>query len=340
MVFARSIFTFTVLAAVPLAYGQGVIQSAQGAKGSPASLGLQVKTGGTDANIINSKEIVSNVVNECGRTLLGGNIDIGENTEEQLANNTVTSVTKGSTVTVKIAKGSASGAGPYTCDLDLTSNGNGATGQTNLTVAETDSNGSISLAVTMPSDMACIGASTGNVCTVRCFNSAAAGPFGGCFAVKQTDTTAKANTPDNIETEQTAAGIAAQVAVNKADLASALAANANAGASEAEQGLAAVKALADDSTATADSAAATSTAKATKTKGSGAKATNAAKGNGNGFKGFGGFGGNGANGFGANGANGAKAAAGNGFRGFGNAKRNMRWGKRYVVPAVEATEDN
>lgn len=41
--------------------------------------------------------------------------------------------------------------------------------------------------VQMPQNFNCIGASTGNICTVRCRNNAVAGPFGGCFAVQQTD---------------------------------------------------------------------------------------------------------------------------------------------------------
>jgi hypothetical protein len=85
-------------------------------------------------------------------------VDIGENTETQLANKTVTSVTKGSTVAVTIKQVSAAGAGPYTCDMDLTSNADGISGQTNLTVTEKAAvNGNIALTVTMPSDMACIG---------------------------------------------------------------------------------------------------------------------------------------------------------------------------------------
>jgi Egh16-like virulence factor len=148
----------TASAFVALANGQGVLLSAQGTKGTPPSLGLQVDPTQTDANIINAAEINANVVNECGRTLLAGNIDIGQNTEDQLLNKTVTSVTKGSKVAVTIRQGSADGAGPYTCDMDLTSNGDGVSGQTNLTVKETDSSdGNITLSVTMPSDMACIG---------------------------------------------------------------------------------------------------------------------------------------------------------------------------------------
>jgi len=145
-------------ALLAVANAQGVLISAQGTKGTPASPGLQVDPTQSDANIINTAEINANVVNECGRTLLAGNIDIGQNTEDQLANKTVTSVTKGSTVAVTIRQGSADGAGPYTCDMDLTSNADGVSGQTNLTVKETDSaDGNITLSVTMPSDMACIG---------------------------------------------------------------------------------------------------------------------------------------------------------------------------------------
>lgn len=153
----RQIF-FVAPALLAIAHSQGVLLTAQGTKGSPASLGLQVDPTQADATVINVDEINSNAVNECGRTLLGGNIDIGENTENQLAAGTVTSVTKGSNVAVTIRQLDANGAGPYTCDMDLQGNANGATGQTNLTVTEkAAANGNIALTVTMPKDMACIG---------------------------------------------------------------------------------------------------------------------------------------------------------------------------------------
>ncbi|PQE03645.1 hypothetical protein CJF30_00006360 [Rutstroemia sp. NJR-2017a BBW] len=241
-----------------LVHGQGVILKAQGSKGSPASLGLQVQTTQSDANIIRTSEISTNVVNECGRTLLGGNIDIGENTETQLANKTVTSVTKGGNVDVTIQQVNADGAGPYTCDLDQTSNADGTTGQTPLKVTEKDSNGgNITLSLTMPTDMACIGASTGNICTVRCFNKAAAGPFGGCFAVQQTDVTASKNTPGTIATAQTLEGVMAQVQQNNQDLPAAIKANSE--ATLDQQGVFAVDALLS-STPVAAAAKATSTA--------------------------------------------------------------------------------
>ncbi|KAE9573314.1 hypothetical protein CGCF415_v012914 [Colletotrichum fructicola] len=232
----KALVTSALLA---VASAQGVILKAQG-KGA-ASLPLQVDTKKADANIINTKEITDNAVNECGRTILAGNIDIGENTENQLIAKTVTQVTKGSTVDVQIAQVNQDGSGPYTCDMDLTSNANGATGQTKLQVQEGQpQNGIINLKVTMPQDMACVGASTGDVCTVRCFNAAAAGPFGGCFAVQQTDTTPKQNTPQNIATAQTLENVLTQVQQNAKDLPAAVKSNQEAKTQD-EQGVTAIK---------------------------------------------------------------------------------------------------
>lgn len=236
------LFIPTLLAVIS---AQGVILSAQGTKGSPASLALQVNTSdASDANIIKVSEVSANIVNECGRTLLAGNIDIGTNTETQLADKTVTSVTKGSKVDVTIKQVNADGAGPYTCDMDLTSNADGVSGQTNLTVTEKDStgtNGNITLTVAMPADMVCIGASTGNVCTVRCVNSKS---FGGCFAVQQTDVTPNVNSPATIATAQTLEGVLAQVAENQVDLPAAIKANQEATTgTDQQQGLLGANAL-------------------------------------------------------------------------------------------------
>lgn len=117
-------------------------------------------------------------------------------------------------------------------------------------------------------------ASTGDVCTIRCFNSAAAGPFGGCVAVQQTDTTPNANTPENISTLQTVPGISAQVAQNEKDLDAAKAANVKA-PTQGDQGVAAVDAL-----LSIDSAAA-ATAGAAGAVASGAATTNGTANTGN-----------------------------------------------------------
>jgi hypothetical protein len=128
-----------------------------------------------DATIIRDAEIAANLVNECGRTELTGNIDIGENTENALAASAVTQVQRGSKVTVTLHQVNADGAGPYICDLDLTSNSNGLSGQTPLEVENNvpGVNGfsqaktqQFNITVTMPDDLACTG---GEISFSLCF---------------------------------------------------------------------------------------------------------------------------------------------------------------------------
>ncbi|KAI7782814.1 gas1-like protein [Diaporthe eres] len=227
-----------------VANAQGVIVKAVGDKGT--STGLQVNPNDpADANFISAAELSANVVNECGRTMVGGNIDIGENTENALAANQVTQVTKGSTVTMTINAVNETGQGPFTCDLDPTSNALGTSGQTPLDVQQGNAqgNGEQQIKVTLPKDMACTGSSQGNVCTVRCKN---AQDFGGCVAVQQTDTKALPadNDPANIKSAQTLAGIMAQIAQNKQDLPAAIQGNENA-ATVPEQGPGIAQAILD-----------------------------------------------------------------------------------------------
>jgi hypothetical protein len=77
-----------------------------------------------DATLIRDAEIQANVVNQCGRTELSGNIDVGENTENALSAGAVTQVRAGGEITVTIHQVNADGAGPYVCDLDESSNAN------------------------------------------------------------------------------------------------------------------------------------------------------------------------------------------------------------------------
>ncbi|KAF2728180.1 hypothetical protein EJ04DRAFT_592303 [Polyplosphaeria fusca] len=205
-----------------------------------------------DSTIIRDSEITQNIVNSCGRTEIAGNIDVGEQTENELAANRVTQVTKGSTLAVTIHQVNADGAGPYECDLDQTSNAatnfvklqvaNNVPGQNGLSQAKEQD---FVINVQMPADFNCIGASTGDICTVRCRNNAVAGPFGGCFAVQQTDGTGRTNSSASaVDTAQTLNGILAQVEQNKKDLPAAIAANEAAGAAGGNEGASAISAAA------------------------------------------------------------------------------------------------
>ncbi|KAB8299874.1 hypothetical protein EYC80_000120 [Monilinia laxa] len=241
-------------ALLSVAQAHGVILAAQGLKGSPTSVGFKVDdaiarncTGISpcqlDTTIIRDAEIAANIVNECGRTELSGNIDVGENTENALAANSVTQVKAGTKMTVTIHQVNADGAGPYSCDLDQTSNAgiisrnltvtNNVPGVNGLSQAKTQD---FNITVQMPDDLACTGASTGNVCTIRCRNNAVAGPFGGCFAVQQTDIAASKNNAKTITTAQTLKAIEAQVQENNVDLPAAIAANQAAGSAEGIKG--------------------------------------------------------------------------------------------------------
>ena len=147
-----------------------------------------------DATIIRDNEITQNIVNACGRTEINGNIDIGEQTENELAAGRMTTVQSGSNLKVTIHQVNADGAGPFECDMDETSNA--VTTFTPLKVTNNvpgtfglsqEKEKEFTINVQMPENFNCIGASTGNICTIRCRNNAVAGPFGGCFAVQQTD---------------------------------------------------------------------------------------------------------------------------------------------------------
>ncbi|KAK1979879.1 hypothetical protein LZ30DRAFT_156451 [Colletotrichum cereale] len=234
---------FIASAFVAVAHGHGVILGAKGDTGE--SIGFKVDPNiarncttinpcQQDATLIRDAEINANIVNECGRTELSGNIDIGENTENALAAGQVTKVKAGSELQVTIHQVNADGAGPYFCDLDPTSNSLGGSGQTPLVVTNNvpGVNGfsqakaqQFNITVKLPADMKCSGASTGDICTVRCRNIAVAGPFGGCFPIQQTDVKPTANTPQNIKTLKDLDTVLKQQQGNTKDLPAAIKAN-------------------------------------------------------------------------------------------------------------------
>lgn len=331
-----------------LTQAHSVILGAQGLDSSPNSVGFQVDPEiarncitinpcQQDATIIRDAEITANIVNQCGRTELSGNIDVGENTENAISAKQVTQVEAGGELTVTIHQVNADGAGPYVCDLDESSNTN--TNIQNLTVTNNvpGTNGlsqvktqAFNITVKMPDDLNCFGASTGNICTVRCRNNALAGPFGGCFAVQQADTDKKTNTPQNIKTTQTLNGINAQILQNQKDFEDSVAANENATSDEAAQNKAAVDALLGATVVTSAFATETPTvdlgrppvATPDPNEGKDGKAGDNNGGNNNGGNNRGNNGGNGGN----NGGNGGQGNGGQGNNGQGDQGNNQGGG--------------
>ncbi|KAJ4421758.1 hypothetical protein N0V82_003602 [Gnomoniopsis sp. IMI 355080] len=227
--------------------------SVLGEPGSPESFGFQmvksiprnctsISPCQQDATLIRDQEIAANIVNECGRTELQGNIDIGENTENALAAQQVTQVRAGGTVTITMHQVNADGAGPFNCDLDPTSNGLALTGQTPLTVMGDNIPGTnglsqekerdFNLTVQMPADMKCIGESPSDYKLT-----------GGCIPVQQVDTQPNQNTPQNIQALKTLPDVMSQIAQNTKDFPAAIQAIQNAGSPEAVQAVAVANAL-------------------------------------------------------------------------------------------------
>ncbi|GME35348.1 hypothetical protein GTA08_BOTSDO03889 [Neofusicoccum parvum] len=273
-----------VLAGASTVCAHGVILAAEGDKGTSQGFLVNKNVARNctnispcqqDSTIIRDAEIKQNIVNGCGRTELDGNIDIGEQTETELSANRMTQVSAGSTVAVTIHQVNADGAGPYECDLDATSNAgtdfqklqvsNNVPGTNGLSDAKFEN---FTINVQMPNDLNCTGASTGNICTVRCRNNALAGPFGGCFAVQQTDNAGRVQdqAAGDITTAQTLDGISKQIQVNQQDFETAIAANQAAGAAGGGAGAAAAEALingTENAGAAASAAAAADAATAT-----------------------------------------------------------------------------
>ncbi|KAK8133081.1 hypothetical protein PG999_001254 [Apiospora kogelbergensis] len=244
------VLSMAALVAVASAHSQLI--KIQGKAGSPASVGLGVDLNiarncttinpcQQDSTIIRDAEIQQNIVNECGRNEIEGNIDIGEKTENAIAAGAVTEAGPGQELTVTLHQVNADGAGPYACDL--IEQGNTGIITQNLTVKNNvpGANGfsqekfkDFEMTVVMPQKFDCTGASTGNICTVRCRNNAQAGPFGGCFPVKQTNKAAQTNNAKTIPTKSNIKAVLAQVAVDQKDFNDAVAANQNAGTAEAK----------------------------------------------------------------------------------------------------------
>lgn len=182
--------------------------------------------------------------------------------------------------------------------------------------------------VQLPDNMNCFGASTGDICTVRCRNNALAGPFGGCFAIQQSDGAGRTNsTPAAVDTAQTLDAVLKQVAVNKQDLDAAIAANQAAGLTGEDPGVAAISALVTTQPTATGFASTVNSADIASTTPADAAATttlgaSGGSGGSSGFGGFGGFGGgsgsSGSNSGSSSSSSGSNAGGSSGFGGFGS----------------------
>ncbi|KAK8090524.1 hypothetical protein PG994_000029 [Apiospora phragmitis] len=243
----HSYTSFTLAALVSLAQAHVSFLNIQGDPGSNSSMqfGLDpaqarnctlISACQLDTNLIREAEIDANLVNLCGRNQLIGNIDIAYHTENAIAQGAVTQVKKGSEITIMMHQVNADGAGPYECDIDEGSNSSlmvkkltminnvpGVNGVSQAMVKD------FNIMAKMPDDVNCYGASPGNICTIRCRNNAIAGPFGGCFAVQQTDVEPTVNTAKSVKTFKDGAGIVKQIQGNLKDLANGKAANVQQG---------------------------------------------------------------------------------------------------------------
>ncbi|KAL8304866.1 hypothetical protein RB597_004125 [Gaeumannomyces tritici] len=194
-------YTAVVLAALAGVNAHSTFLGLTGIAGSPKSVAFKVipdlarncttpSPCQQDATIIRQGEISAKIVDVCGRTELAGSIDIKAETEKAIKAGALAKVTGGTTVTMEVHQVNADGAGPYICDVDATGNGqfvpmtvtDNIPGANGLSTAKTEQ---FQMKATLPDDLECTNGSTGDICIIRCRNTAQAGPFGGCIPVQQ-----------------------------------------------------------------------------------------------------------------------------------------------------------
>ncbi|KAL5493027.1 hypothetical protein ACEPAI_4475 [Sanghuangporus weigelae] len=190
-----------------------------------------------DTSIIRDREIKKGDAGVCGRTLAGGDNDVTTQLNAAVAAGLPAAAADG-TVTMTLHQVNGDGAGPYTCEVSTDATGAdfaAMTVTTNVPGRNSRSNAKatdFSLVAQMPAGATCTGGPNGDACIVRCRNSAAAGPFGGCVAVTNagsanassaaagaTDVTASVDAADVTATDAAAASVDASSIVNTADIA-------------------------------------------------------------------------------------------------------------------------
>ncbi|KAG0147980.1 hypothetical protein CROQUDRAFT_42082 [Cronartium quercuum f. sp. fusiforme G11] len=143
-----------------------------------------------DTAVIREGDIMNGIASPCGRTLIGGPIDM-DKALEKAEDGGLPDVGKEGMIRLVAHQVNADGGGPYSCAVDYTASGNNFE-PVDMEVNLPGQNGrsdarSIDLPIVakMPPGATCTGGADGQTCLVRCLNGAKAGPFGGCMAFTQ-----------------------------------------------------------------------------------------------------------------------------------------------------------
>ncbi|KAL2267719.1 hypothetical protein VTJ83DRAFT_4996 [Remersonia thermophila] len=205
MASTKSLLSFLLLTAAPLATAHSVIIQAVGdAGGLGMALGVDTSTprDGTRRNPFqqDSTRFRGSARETVGETLRGGNNNVEAGTRAIMAEmgDVLPQVTRGGSIEMTLHQVNSDGAGPYTCRIN--SDGTG-TSWTNIQVTtnvpgnpRTSRNRdgeatAFPLVASIPATQECTGTVAGqdNVCLVRCENRARAGPFGGIVPVQLVD---------------------------------------------------------------------------------------------------------------------------------------------------------
>ncbi|EJD50796.1 hypothetical protein AURDEDRAFT_111958 [Auricularia subglabra TFB-10046 SS5] len=239
-----------VLASLLVAvHGHGVITEVAGANGKTGAAfgviadtprdGSRARPFQQDSSIIRDREIARGKASPCGRTKAGGVNDIEGNLAAAVSDGLPTAGENGQ-VSMTLHQVNGDGAGPYTCEVSTDATGNDFQAMTVVTQVPGVRSRSrakaedFPLVAQMPAGVACTGGPNGDACIVRCRNSAAAGPFGGCVAVTTADS-GNANANATVAATEAAA----------TDAAAETAASASATAAESASATAATKASAE-----------------------------------------------------------------------------------------------
>ncbi|GAA96370.1 hypothetical protein E5Q_03036, partial [Mixia osmundae IAM 14324] len=185
------------------ASAHGLITAVQGANGInnvgfanndsvQRNSGLPIPATEGDTSVIRNREIANGNVDVCGKTGMGGVVNIQQEMS-RMESTGMASVHPGGVVKLTIHQVNQDGAGPYTCDASAAGDGSDWVSMQMAKNVPGLGFGGLGLAAAkdwpveavMPAGTQCKAGADGQTCLIRCRNAAAAGPFGSCAAVTQ-----------------------------------------------------------------------------------------------------------------------------------------------------------